>query len=120
YQPKIFAARKILRQSRDQIRIEFDGDNSGAAFDQQPRQRALPRPDFGDRLARTGSHGINNAARVMRTDEEVLSKTALGASFGSHKPSIVVGVKPVKGSDESFETFSFCICHFAFVIRHWA
>src|SRR5262245_42883073 len=80
-QPEIFEAGKHPRQARNQLGVEFDGDDAGAAFEEQAGQRAAPRPDFDYRLARPWRHRINNAARVMRAYEEILSETALG----SHK-----------------------------------
>src|SRR5499427_3652361 len=78
---EIFEAGKHPRQARNQLGVEFDGDDAGAAFDEQAGQCAAPRPDFDDRLALPWRHRINNAAGVMRADEEILSETALG----SHK-----------------------------------
>src|SRR5215510_14198563 len=80
-QLEIVEAGKHPRQARNQLGVEFDGDDAGAAFEEQAGQRAAPRPDFDDGLARPRRHRINNAARVMRADEEILSETALG----SHK-----------------------------------
>src|SRR5215510_16114192 len=80
-QPEIFEAGKHPRQPRNQLGVEFDGDDAGPAFDEQAGQCAAPRPDFDDRLALPWRHRINNAARVMRAYEEILSETALG----SHK-----------------------------------
>src|SRR5262245_13827047 len=47
----------------------------------RPHARAARRPDFDDGLARPRRHRINDAAGVMRADEEILPETA----FGSHK-----------------------------------
>src|SRR5262245_16226374 len=78
---EIFEAGKHPRKAWNQLRVEFDGDDAGAAFDEQAGQRAAPRPYFDDRLARPWRHRINNESRVMRADEKILSETALG----SHK-----------------------------------
>src|SRR5262245_5879821 len=72
----------------------------------------MPRPDFDDRLTRPRSHRINDPARVMRTDEEVLPE----AAFGSHKPAIIVGDGFVSGGDED-KYFIFHIPYSIFQIK---
>src|SRR5262245_45062270 len=95
-QLEIFEAGKHPRQARNQLWVEFDGDDASAAFEEQAGQRAAPRPDFDDGLARPRRHRINNAARVMRAYEEILSETALG----SHKFQSLWGCMSDIGSGE--------------------
>src|SRR5215510_5219950 len=95
-QLEIFEAGKHPRQARNQLGVEFDGDDAGATFDEQAGQCAAPRPDFDDRLARPWRHRINNAARVMRAYEEILSETALGP----HKFRSLWGWRSEMGSGE--------------------
>jgi len=74
-----------LKQA-DKLAVELDRDDARAALQKQGRQRAAPRPNLDDDVARRRRERVRNALQHAAVDEKVLAESLARARKAAALP----------------------------------